>query len=167
MQFICPLLRDAQDAAVEAGQRSHHSCAGLQLEQHRPRALPGTRTMAGQSKAAESKKNPLSILGPAIFISVLSFASTLPLRPLLLQQILGDADAVSMMLARITASGALSEFIFNPLFGRASAFFLPWPDLPSGCCVLRCPVPCPAATSERSAACTWRAQWTRTGESRS
>ena len=88
-----------------------------------PRALPGTRTMAGQSKAAESKKNPLSILGPAIFISVLSFASTLPLRPLLLQQILGDADAVSMMLARITASGALSEFIFNPLFGRASAFF--------------------------------------------
>lgn len=38
---------------------------------------------------------------------------------MILQNILGDADAVSMMLARITASGALSEFIFNPLFGRA------------------------------------------------
>jgi hypothetical protein len=84
--------------------------------------------MAAQSKAAESKgTNPLGILGPAIFVSVLSFAATLPLRPLLLQQILGDAEAVSMMLARITASGALSEFIFNPLFGRASTlpFCLP------------------------------------------
>ena len=78
--------------------------------------------MDAPSKDVEEspKSNPLAILGPAIFVSVLSFASTLPLRPLILSQILGDGKAVSMMLARITASGALSEFIFNPLFGRAS-----------------------------------------------
>lgn len=76
--------------------------------------------MAAQSKAVQETNTPLVILGPAVFLSVLSFAATLPLRPLLLQQILGDEAAVSMMLARITASGALSEFIFNPLFGRAS-----------------------------------------------
>ena len=76
--------------------------------------------LIAENSNQKSPSHALTILGPAIFVSVLSFAATLPLRPLLLQQILGDAEAVSMMLARITASGALSEFIFNPLFGRAS-----------------------------------------------
>jgi MFS family permease len=76
--------------------------------------------MGGQSKPEEgaAKKNPLSVLGPAIFLSVFCFASTLPLRPMLLTDVLGDSAAVSSTLARLTASGALSEFIFTPAFGR-------------------------------------------------
>ena len=62
--------------------------------------------------------NPLAVLGPATFLSVFCFCTTLASRPLMISKIMGDPAAASTTLGRLTASGALSEFVFSPLFGR-------------------------------------------------
>ena len=74
--------------------------------------------MAAQSKASEKPPNPLSILGPATFLSVFAFCTTLASRPVMIANIMGDPAMASSTLARLTASGAVSEFIFSPIFGK-------------------------------------------------
>lgn len=76
--------------------------------------------MAAQSKSSDAAppENPLKILGPATFLSVFCFCTTLASRPMMIARIMGDPALASSTLARLTASGALSEFVFSPVFGR-------------------------------------------------
>ena len=74
--------------------------------------------MAAQSKAGAKPKNPLDILNPATFLSVFCFCTTLASRPVMIAKIMGNPAMASSTLARLTASGAISEFIFSPVFGK-------------------------------------------------
>jgi MFS family permease len=82
--------------------------------------------MAAQSKesAAElqeqSSSTTFNILLAAVFLDVFCSCTTDPLRPSLLNGMGFSTSAISSVLARMTAAGATSEFILNPLCGRLS-----------------------------------------------
>jgi len=80
--------------------------------------------MAGQSKddgsAEQSSSTTFNILLGAVFLDVFCACTTDPLRPSLLTDMGFSNTAISSVLARMTAAGATSEFILNPLCGRLS-----------------------------------------------
>ena len=75
-----------------------------------------------QPVAAQSNATKFSILLFAVGLCVLCSVTADPLRPTLIRQMRPglSIEGVSSILGQMTASGALSDFLVNPMFGRLS-----------------------------------------------
>ena len=80
--------------------------------------------MVAQSKESvantQSNSTTFTLLLSAVFLDVFCACTTDPLRPGLLGEMGFSTSAISSVLARMTAAGATSEFLFNPMCGRLS-----------------------------------------------
>ena len=95
--------------------RQEGGAAGLAVADYRKALSP-----AEAAADAATKQRQFYCLLIASFLDVTTASVTKPLRPGMLTALLPNAAAVSSLLGRMLAAGAVCEFIFNPICGRAS-----------------------------------------------
>lgn len=95
--------------------RAEGGAAGLAVADYR-KALSPVESAAD----AATKQRQFYCLLIASFLDVTTASVIKPLRPGMLSALLPNPAAVSSTLGRMLAAGAICEFIFNPICGRAS-----------------------------------------------
>eukprot|EP01047_Picozoa_sp_COSAG01_P062728 COSAG01_NODE_8021_length_2950_cov_7.546826_2_plen_209_part_00 len=63
------------------------------------------------------------VVGPAVFMNVLSAALLFSARQALAMEMLGGSRQVVTFLTRLASGGAVAEFLLNPVFGKLSDSF--------------------------------------------
>lgn len=72
---------------------------------------------------AQASKMVHTVIGPAVFMNVLSAALLFSARQALALEMLTDSVSVVQFLTRLASGGAVVEFLLNPVFGKLSDSF--------------------------------------------